>query len=245
MASRNTKLTALAMQIFYTSYSHLIQVNAEIDQHVKLMRQLKANSRSICMDYLHMTPEQLRSAHIQKVVIRDSVYSKLPEKLFTLYYSKFLFEEEVMNVFLESEAKAGAEGETDTQDEAPTPLQEDYLWDQVWADKNVLSKVYDTLAEAPQVVVKRFADLCVRNDVPLPEPIVPIIDAARRSVVVCPTPKAVSALESGTETLRASVVGGTPLLPRSGVFSTSLGPGAALDATTGGKSQLALSGLDK
>lgn len=198
MSSRNAHIRELCLQTFYKNYSYVMQLDAEVEQYVKLMRDLKKSARNLSVDYLAMAPEAIRAAHMEKSLMKDTVYCLLPDKLYMLYQARYLFEEEVQNIIRQEDAAH--------EDEAPsTPLPEDYLWSQVWTGEDLQQKIFDVLAEAPQVVIKKFAEYFHRKKEPVPEPIVPLVSAAKRCVVVCPTPMALAIASKGTPNLQRSI----------------------------------------
>ncbi|EES99893.1 hypothetical protein QR46_4707 [Giardia duodenalis assemblage B] len=203
MSTRNARLRDLSMRIFYKNYAYLMEVDAEVEEYGQMMSELRTLSRNISIDYLSLSPKDLREAHLKRAIMTEKIHTILPQKLFQLITAKKQFESEVLeqHKVLEADIRDGEE-----EDSQATPIPEGYLWAQVWSGYDVDERVCDILARAPRSVLLAFAAFFSKKNMELPICLAPFVDAAVYNKIVLPTSSNLAKASLGPHSLIRSIV---------------------------------------
>ena len=187
MSTRNARLRDLSMRIFYKNYAYLMEVDAEVEEYGQMMSELRTLSRNISIDYLSLSPKDLREAHLKRAIMT----------------AKKQFESEVLeqHKVLEADIRDGEE-----EDSQATPIPEGYLWAQVWSGYDVDERVCDILARAPRSVLLAFAAFFSKKNMELPICLAPFVDAAVYNKIVLPTSSNLAKASLGPHSLIRSIV---------------------------------------
>lgn len=197
--SRNARLRELSLRIFYQCYAYLLEVDAEIEEHLASIAQIRQISRQVSLDYFEIKPEDLRRAHLERLQLVEQVYGLLPEKLYLLWTARADFEADVLRAYKEEDISM-ATGDA-------TPIPEGYLWDQVWTGGDPEERVLTAIAQSPRSIVCAFASFFERAGRPLPDSLLPFIEAAKHETIILPTTQNIKLALSGSPALVESLLG--------------------------------------